>query len=675
MGRNVYNIGVNDMGRMAQIKAQNGTIKELIDILNNKHSALMIRPTGFGKTFCMMKLCRDMEGCNKVLYMYPTDVISQSINEEFIYPKYKVERDENGKEVGIIQLTTSINTYNSLKGKIPYIELCSYTKMLRDWHNKNIFAKGIDLSGKSDSEIHQLQENWILNKLKEFDLLILDEAHRVGAQGFMEYWPSINKIVANGYGKSGTLSVLGATATPMRTDGKLDIEKEVFCFHNRRKRLESVRAKEIGFPLCWNHKILSRPLYTKCVLNKDEQSEYILNKLEETMIGPKSEYYRRTHIGYNSKYSNSVKITNSFNIKALQKYKNERIKILELLGKIRQPHLVVRDALEEIDKIDIIPRFKYGKYARYIIFYSNTTEMLKNSERLNRLISDAYEIGKGKYKKLNKYYLASNMKLIDEFNAMSDVKITGNTISDIKYRDEEIRLKDDNTEKSGDEYYYSVIDKYTDGAIGEVDIIHCIDILNMGYHVGHVSGVIVNRKTASEIKYYQQLGRCMSTQADHTPLIIDLVDADAELFEATKDTIRVEAAEKIKEFIQDCIVSKDYELNQNLFDRVRANLNFGCMSDKMIEELYFEKNAPIYFIYAVGKSLGYDMKVEDLVNRINNMCKARGIGIEPDDFCLYANDLNKKLFDMGDTRLGLIAKTNKLITSIKLDESEDETNA
>lgn len=57
-----------------------------------------------------------------------------------------------------------------------------------------------------------------------------------------------------------------------------------------------------------------------------------------------------------------------------------------------------------------------------------------------------------------------------------------------------------------------------------IDIINCIDMLNMGYHVDDITGIIMLRNTRSEIIQIQQVGRCQSITAEKPPLIFDFVN-------------------------------------------------------------------------------------------------------------------------------------------------------
>jgi superfamily II DNA or RNA helicase len=56
-----------------------------------------------------------------------------------------------------------------------------------------------------------------------------------------------------------------------------------------------------------------------------------------------------------------------------------------------------------------------------------------------------------------------------------------------------------------------------------IDLIFCIDMLNMGYHIDDLDGIIMLRPTQSDTIYKQQLGRCISIASNKTPVIFDFV--------------------------------------------------------------------------------------------------------------------------------------------------------
>ena len=58
-----------------------------------------------------------------------------------------------------------------------------------------------------------------------------------------------------------------------------------------------------------------------------------------------------------------------------------------------------------------------------------------------------------------------------------------------------------------------------------IDLIFTCDMLNEGYHVDDITGIVMLRKTQSNRIYNQQIGRCLSSNKNDEPkLIIDVVD-------------------------------------------------------------------------------------------------------------------------------------------------------
>ena len=57
-----------------------------------------------------------------------------------------------------------------------------------------------------------------------------------------------------------------------------------------------------------------------------------------------------------------------------------------------------------------------------------------------------------------------------------------------------------------------------------IDLIACIDMLNMGYHVNDQTGIMMYRGTKSNTVFTQQLGRALSAGAGSSAIIFDIVD-------------------------------------------------------------------------------------------------------------------------------------------------------
>lgn len=61
-------------------------------------------------------------------------------------------------------------------------------------------------------------------------------------------------------------------------------------------------------------------------------------------------------------------------------------------------------------------------------------------------------------------------------------------------------------------------------APGRIDLVACIDMLNMGYHVSDQTGIMMYRGTESSTVFTQQLGRALSAGAGSSAIVFDIVD-------------------------------------------------------------------------------------------------------------------------------------------------------
>lgn len=57
-----------------------------------------------------------------------------------------------------------------------------------------------------------------------------------------------------------------------------------------------------------------------------------------------------------------------------------------------------------------------------------------------------------------------------------------------------------------------------------IDLIACVDMLNMGYHVDNLTGVVMYRVTHSSTVFIQQFGRALSAGSMNSSLVFDVVD-------------------------------------------------------------------------------------------------------------------------------------------------------
>lgn len=57
-----------------------------------------------------------------------------------------------------------------------------------------------------------------------------------------------------------------------------------------------------------------------------------------------------------------------------------------------------------------------------------------------------------------------------------------------------------------------------------ISLIFAIDMMNLGYHVDNLTGIMMYRTTISDIVFIQQLGRVLSTGSNHSGIVFDVVD-------------------------------------------------------------------------------------------------------------------------------------------------------
>ena len=175
---------------------QKKTIENLIVIITKKGKCVVLRPTGFGKTYIATDFIRKYYKNKKVAYIYPTEYIRNDVTSTYI----EMIKSENSDvervidEDGFIDRDTEA-LKESIK-EIPNCDMITYAK----------------LAIMTEEEIKEF-----INK--KYDLIIFDECHRMCAS---KTRVTIEKILSES--KS---PYIGLTATPIRMDG-LDVVAEFF---------------------------------------------------------------------------------------------------------------------------------------------------------------------------------------------------------------------------------------------------------------------------------------------------------------------------------------------------------------------------------------------------------------------------------------------------------------
>lgn len=333
---------------------------ETLNMLDDKGKCVVVRPTGFGKTVLMCKVALLY---SKVLYVYPTEAVRQQAGKRL---------DNKGHDVTWM----------------------TYTKI-----------------GKYHDDVDYLTA-WV----KQFDLIIFDEIHHMGANYVKETLGSLLTEI------DGTVHILGCTATPRRMDGYDVIDS----------------------------------FFDNCII-----SRYGLGNAIDDHIMKKLLYI------YALDNQKGVSVSND-------KIKSETIRdsVKRLAKLTNAPDIIRNGIMRATDKSP-------ASYMRFIVFCTTKAIIDKRTEDVKGWFKEAFPT----------YNVREPLQIISSSNSKRKVE-------QLMKLDEP-----DNT----------------------IDIIMSINMLNEGYHLGSLTGVILLRPTQSPVVYTQQIGRCTQIGQDNTPIIFDFV--------------------------------------------------------------------------------------------------------------------------------------------------------
>lgn len=642
MARNPYGVNRGMDKKEIRDRVQQGTRVETVEMLKQHNMALIVRPTGFGKTFTLLDIAYDVihdknlngskthEGKrNKILFIYPTKIIRQSVISDYFNPLENIKEKPWKMKCVLADDAASYKkckmTSEECQRKfpdLPVIDFCTYSKFGLDFSNpcRDTVINPITYNGKrynaeefeelSDETKEAIRQTWLRNRLSEYSLVITDEAHRVGADKTANYWEYIRTMCQNK-----ELCVVGATATPLRTDTDVSLENDLFCYNYGKRKLTTRLKTNFDLITCWKVGLMEQAYYTKGILDTDQFKSDMGEILDNYYLKTQKDKETEAKRGRKSKAEKNMVIYSGVSRGRARKLAEERQRLDMLLANVRTPAEIILDATKHTAGHKV----ETWSYMRFLVFYQDTEDMIKYHEMINSEFKRAFKIGientENSYNNLNPTYLLTRQDRKDELNVTKEQLIEA---EDITKRDEYIKHIDPTHGK------------------GVIDLIHCINILNMGYHVGDVTGIIIKRRTGSEIIYYQQIGRAMSVNSDERPLIVDFENADSELFQqAGKNAARDEAVNRIQEFIQACEKSEDCGNLNNIYKMLNKHVDIDKIPNDMLEYFYYDRHMPIYFIKGIADSMHCSETLEALILRLIAIDKKK-----PDEEKLLQPDLN-----------------------------------
>lgn len=432
------------------------TLDETLEKLNKNNRVLVVRPTGFGKSFMLAGLTSNElpngeKRFKKCLYIYPTKVIKQDVINTY-GPCGRDERAgklQNTTFISYSKLTTIINNLeNGKTAPVNGLELFDGIIDISsdgDWRSeesKRLYRAKVVKDSIANYQGPGSLRQWI----KQFDLIMMDECHRAGAAGFLKTWDKIGSIITKSYDniKEGETPVklVGVTATPDRLDGR-DI-KEIFGKNNQISRLT--------LSDCIKEGLLSKFDYVYAIGNREQFFKTAVETMEEKRIKDKNS--------------------------PLYAYEKDEL----------QKALDNMEPMSDIIRKSVKPENTGGEsYMRFVVFFESRKHIQKMQDTVKGWFENAF---------LNMNVNVSNIVTKSKEEGISY------EISDVDILEELDRTKTAN----------------------KLDLIFCVDKLNMGYHVESITGIMLLRETNSAVIYNQQIGRCFSVRSDNKPIIFDVVD-------------------------------------------------------------------------------------------------------------------------------------------------------
>ena len=416
------------------------TFNEVLVKLKTNNRVLVVRPTGFGKSFMLTGLTSDKPlgeyTYKKCLYVYPTSVIKQDVINTY-GPNGKDERANRLQNTTFISYMKLTNMYNDLaKNNLTTIDGLELYPGIIDISSDGNWTDNEPV-GKIHQEIKNKQGAGSLRAwFKEFDLIMLDECHRAGSDGFLNVWSIIKSLIT----EAGGPKLVGVTATPDRLDG-VNI-REVF---GKRNEISSLTLKD-----CIKNNLLSKFDYV-----------YIIGDRRNFLKTTVSDINARRKTGNNNE---------------LREYEIDELN--SEMNKIPSISDIIHDSVSDKNTGG-------SNYMKFVVFFRDRQHIQKEKDKVESWFVNAF-------------------------------------------KDKEVVVHNIVSKNNDDSITYEITDidqlSKLEPRENVVDLIFCVDKLNMGYHVESITGVMLLRETASAVVYNQQIGRCFSVRSMNKPIIFDVID-------------------------------------------------------------------------------------------------------------------------------------------------------
>lgn len=322
-------------------------------------------------------------------------------------------------------------------------------------------AKSVGESGTAKSR------DKYFNLLRDCSICLLDEVHRSAADGYKTFYEYTEEF----YGVD-NVHLAGVTATPLRHN---ESESEWILSDLFR----GIKTYDYTLWDAIDSGLLLKPIYCMAKFQVMELADDFKKEI------------KKSHLEANG-YFNEQDFETSFN-KAYHSNGTESEIIYRNLKKAG--YNLLSDNPDD-------------SYLKFIVFFNNAQDLVEHGDETEEWFFNAIE------KESSKDY---GVEI--EFEKHVDY-----VISSTADQKNDMIVKSHTSNKS----YRSCI--YNASEVGSndtykghrIDLIFNVNVITMGYHVDHISGIMMRRGTGTDIMYYQQLGRCFSVKATRPSIIFDL---------------------------------------------------------------------------------------------------------------------------------------------------------
>lgn len=463
---------------------QADTWDDMIKSLNKYGKYIMLRPTGFGKTFTSACACNIGLGSEngqivlndgtiiennklaniknkKVIFVY----VSQILRDTFD----KYNQPHNGKEA-LIKRDKQGNDR---------IQYETYASVALNWGKKEYLLEDLDI--------------------KNVGLVIFDEVQRMGALNTTRALDVAIPILE----KLG-IPYIGATATVERATG-YDVCDKYFTHRNSDGSVTYCWGEHIyTLDDTFNSGLLVPPYYQYIEENKDlikRDRRTRLSMLQELKV----EYANSENVSDKKAIFNNIQDLEQAVIKNSSKLIHDSMMTLYNCG---EQYITSDEKLKKVDSGSLKRPENLPKYMRFLVFAPDRasldqTKQISEGKYISGLVDQTYRdfynaFGRYGYKIKNTIISSINKEETDNVGLL-DKDINGISEAEL----EKAVIPRDMT----------------------IDLVYSINMLNVGYHVEHITGLIFKRWTASNQIYLQQLGRCLSANSDLIPIVFDFVNS------------------------------------------------------------------------------------------------------------------------------------------------------